>query len=515
MTTPTGKRQRRRGRKRKGNPQADAGAQATQSTNTDDPVGRGEDDESRPSDAAQQRRRAEANEQAASKPGDLFDTDVDFRALGLNENVLKGVERHGFRYPTVVQRRVIPLVLEGRDILGQSKTGSGKTAAFGLPIMHLADPAKPFEAMILVPTRELALQVAREMRELGADTGHHIVPVYGGQPIKIQANKLEKGPSIIVGTPGRVMDMHDRNLLPYKSMRFIVLDEVDRMLDIGFRDDITSILRAMPTERQTIFVSATISPEIETLARRFLHNPEKLELSASRSLTVEQVEQHYFSVEPWDKKRLLVHLLKRENPSLALVFCRTKQTVDALVEYLQRKGVESRAMHGDMYQRQRNRVMQQLRDGELTVLVCSDLASRGLDVDNITHVINFDVPDDPEQYVHRIGRTARVGRGGVAWALVTPEQGALLSAIERYANVEIPIKTYDDFKPGPVPDAVVAERELEANRRETARSGLSRSPTVPPAHTPQKADPSQFPGGVVPSAAPSRRLGGRVKTRRR
>ncbi len=370
---------------------------------------------------------------------EIFETAISFEQLGLRSELLKGIASLGFEHPTHVQATLIPVALGGRDILGQSKTGTGKTAAFGLPVLHrvLEDcPELGFGALILTPTRELAIQVAHEFRNLARFTDLRVLPVYGGQPIRVQVPKLKKGPQVIVGTPGRVMDFHHRGLLPYDKIRVAVLDEVDRMLDIGFREDIRRILGSMRHEHQTIFVSATISHEIERLARQYLNSPEKLVLTAS-SLTVSQVEQHYFPVEPWDKSRLLVHLLKHESPDLTLVFCRTKQTVDGLTDYLNRKKIPAHAIHGDMYQGKRNRVMSKLRQGQLSVLVASDLAARGLDVEDITHVINFDLPDDPEIYVHRIGRTARTGRKGIAWSFVTPDQGDLLTRIEMLTNVQI------------------------------------------------------------------------------
>jgi ATP-dependent RNA helicase DeaD len=444
---------------------------------------------------------------------DIFSSSSTFASLGLSEPLLRGVEALGFEHPTQVQAELIPPAVEGRDILAQSKTGTGKTAAFGLGMLQRLDEEASFGGLVLCPTRELAIQVAREMRDLAKFTKIRIVAIYGGQRMRQQAPKLEKKPQLIVGTPGRVMDFHRRGLIPYDQVRVAVLDEVDRMLDIGFRDDIRSILGTMKQEHQTIFVSATVSPEIDRLTRQYLDDPLELKLSQS-SLTVSQVRQHYFSVEPWDKNRLLVHLLKKEEPALTLVFCRTKQTVDGLTEYLNRKDIEAHAIHGDMYQRKRNRVMKKLREGELSVLVASDLAARGLDVDDITHVINYDVPEDPEIYVHRIGRTARAGRTGEAWSFVTPEQGGLLSEIEKLTNVEITKAEYDDFEPGPVPQQVQVARQRDEEREAAARAEHSRVPLAPPTEK-DATDPSRFPGGKVPVALPSKRMGGRVRTRRK
>jgi ATP-dependent RNA helicase DeaD len=444
---------------------------------------------------------------------DIFDTSTTFAEIGLAEPLARAVAAMGFVHPTRIQSTLIPAALEGVDLLGQAKTGTGKTAAFGLPLLQrlLAEPG-PFGALVLVPTRELAIQVTREIREFGKHTNLQAVAIYGGQPIKIQAARLEKKPAIVVGTPGRVMDMHGRGLLPYDGIRVAVLDEVDRMLDIGFRDDIRRILGSLKQHPQTIFVSATISPEIEKLARSYLRDARKIVTTAA-SLTVNQVQQHYLAVEPWDKRRLLAHLLKREKPGLAVVFCRTKRTVDTVAQYLGDKGIEAHAIHGDMFQNRRDRVMEQLRGGELSVLVASDLASRGLDVEDITHVINYDLPDDPEVYVHRIGRTARAGRSGVAWSFVCPDQGELLTSIEMLANVEIPLLDYADFAPGPVPEEVRAQRELDDQRKRHRDAAANRfAPVIPVVET---ADPSKFPGGIVPAEIPARRMGGRTRTRRR
>jgi len=444
---------------------------------------------------------------------EIFDTSVPFANFPLAEPLLRAIAKQGYEYPTKVQAEMIPIALAGKDILGQSKTGTGKTAAVALPILHMLDLQTPYAALILTPTRELAIQVAHEFRNLGQFSEARIVAVYGGQRIRIQAPKLAKEPHIIVGTPGRVMDFHRRGLLPYDRIRFAVLDEVDRMLDIGFRDDIRQILGSIRQEHQTIFVSATISAEIERLARQYLNEPEKLVLTSS-SLTVTQVKQYYFSVERWDKNRLLVHLLRREEPALTLVFCRTKSTVDALTEYLKRKDIDARAIHGDMYQGKRDRVMSKFRSGQLSVLVASDLAARGLDVDDISHVINYDLPEDPEVYVHRIGRTARTGRRGVAWSFVVPDQGSLLTSIEKLTNVQIEAADYEDFQPGPVPQEILSRRQLEEEREESVRIDQGRVPTTPPSPE-EAADPVRFPGGLVPSALPAKRMGGRLRSRRR
>jgi ATP-dependent RNA helicase DeaD len=461
--------------------------------------------------------------------GEIFDETSTFESLGLRNSVLKGCAECGFSRPTKTQAMLIPAIMSGRDILGQAKTGTGKTAAFALPLLHGLDKDKPFQALILAPTRELAIQITAEIEDLGRFTPIKSVCLFGGQAVRTQATKLQRGGNqIVVGTPGRVMDMLERGLIHFDNVRFAILDEVDRMLDIGFRDDIRKILERIKHAHQTVFVSATISPDIERLARKFMRDPEKV-VVASGSLTVSLVEQHYLTVNQWDKRRLLVHLLKHEEPALTVIFCRLKRVVDELTTLLNKHGIDAYAIHGDMPQGKRNQVMQRLRTGDLSVLVASDLASRGIDVDDVSHVINYDLPEDPEVYVHRIGRTARAGRKGIAWALVTPDQGELLTSIELLINKEIPKMEYPDFQssdPPPgwrnpderqagglrlanAPEAPEAAPKAPAITRAAAVANLA----VPPADA--KLDASKFPGGVVPTKLPPKRLFGKMPTRGR
>lgn len=448
---------------------------------------------------------------------EIFHTQTVFADLGLSPEILRGLDDLGFTRPTHIQAELIPVALTGKDVLGQAKTGTGKTAAFGLPLLQMIDSDESLAAMVLVPTRELAVQVTAELADLAKYHPVKAVTIYGGQAIKSQVDALRSGPGIVVGTPGRVMDMHQRGYLSYENMRYAVLDEVDRMLDIGFRDDIRKILGALGGKSgkrpQTIFVSATISPEIEKLARTHMRDPVKI-VTAAKSLTVSQVRQSYIAVEPWDKTRLLVHLLKHETPELTVVFCRTKRTVDLVAKAIQKAGIDAHAIHGDMFQRKRNEVMEKLRDGNLEVLVASDLAARGLDVDDISHVINFDLPEDPEVYVHRIGRTARAGRNGIAWAFVSPEQGELLTSIESLINQEIPRLDYPGFAPGPVPGEVQARRDATRKRQDAPPVTRDVQANVPTSADDQRTA-ERYPGGQIPTAAPLRRLGGKVRTRRR
>jgi ATP-dependent RNA helicase DeaD len=465
----------------------------------------------------------------AEGDSETFDTSRTFADIGLRNSVMKGIEACGFKYPTKTQGALIPAIMAGKDVLGQAKTGTGKTAAFALPLLHMLGRETPFQALILAPTRELAIQITGEIEDLGSHTPIRAVTVYGGQAVRTQADKLQRGAQIIVGTPGRIMDMLERGHLHFGNITHVVLDEVDRMLDIGFRDDIRKILEQVPGPRQTVFVSATISPEIERLARKHMRGDAEKIIVHSGSLTVNLVRQHYLPVNPWDKKRLLLHLLRHEEPALTVVFCRLKRHVDEIARGLSARGIEAHAIHGDMSQGKRNTTMKRLRDGHLSVLVASDLASRGLDVEGITHVINYDLPEDPEVYVHRIGRTARAGRGGVAWSLVTPEQGDLLTEIEKLINAEVPRLDYPDFTPSDTPPqgyrapvdsrsqglSVVhaggeAPKPPEApkavNRLEASKPTLDNVEAV-------RADPSKFPGGIVPTKLPPKLLVRGVKRR--
>ncbi len=463
---------------------------------------------------------SESSLHAVKHEADIFESTASFDSLGLSAPVLRGIHEMGFEKPTLIQAKLIPAVLAGKDVLGQAKTGTGKTAAFGLPLLSMCDPEVPFQALILAPTRELAVQIADEISELGRHGRIHVDTVMGGERIKTQASRLKKGAHIIVGTPGRIMDMAERRLYHFDNVRFAVLDEVDRMLDIGFREDIRKILDRCPKDRQTVFVSATIAGEIEKLARKFMREPEKI-VTSGASLTVSMVEQHYLSVNPWDKKKLLLHLLTHEEPAMTIVFCRLKKTVDLLAKYLADKGIDVHAIHGDMRQGKRNRVMKELRTGQLTVLIASDLASRGIDAEGVSHVINYDLPEDSDLYVHRIGRTARAGRRGVAWAFVTPAQGELLTNIEALINREIPKLDYPDFLPSAKPESwrdegpgggIVFPTGPETPK--VNRYDAAVNPEMPASGGAAATDLSRFPGGVVPTKMPPKRMMGRIPSNR-
>ncbi|QDU32828.1 DEAD-box ATP-dependent RNA helicase CshA [Poriferisphaera corsica] len=447
---------------------------------------------------------------------EIFDTSNTFEDLGLRNSVLKGIEKMGFQHPTDIQALLIPAVLSGRDVIGQAKTGTGKTAAFGLPLLHMCEQGVPMQALILTPTRELAAQICSELDQLGEFTPIRSVSIIGGMSMRKQQQAIEEGVEIIVGTPGRVMDLYGRKQINFKNMKHVVLDEVDRMLDIGFRDDIRKILSNVRCEHQTVFVSATIDPEIERLSRSFMKNDAEKLSTVSGSLTVDMVDQKYYTVEGWDKRRLLMHILKHEDPETTVVFCKTKATVQKIADYLRGRKFDVREIHGDLRQKKRNSVMNSMREGKVQVLVASDLAARGLDVEHITHVLNYDLPEDPEIYVHRIGRTARAGRRGFAWSFVTPEQGQLLTNIEILTGAHIEKLEFDEgFKPGPVPKDVLEEREREEARQKRREQDTVR--TGPRSLDGLSDDQlsAMFPGGKIPTGASKKKSGGRLRSKRR
>jgi len=350
--------------------------------------------------------------------------------------MLASLEKAAYTDPTPVQAGIIPRALAGVDVLGQARTGTGKTAAFAIPILEQVQNSKkgaPPQAIVLVPTRELAVQVRDEFDKLAHGRRIHCVPVYGGKPIRGQIAKLERGADVIVGTPGRVLDLIGRGILDLRTVRTVVLDEADRMLDIGFRPDIEKILRRCPQERQTLLLSATVAAPVERLARTYMREPEVMDFSPITK-SVDTIEQFYFTVEHEQKFDLLVRLLKREKPEQALVFCRTKRGTERIYRRLSKNFPAADMMHGDMAQTARDRVMKAFRAGEIRLLIATDVVGRGIDVSSISHIINFDIPQSSDDYVHRVGRTGRMGREGVAYTFVTTEEGGELTRIEMLIN---------------------------------------------------------------------------------
>jgi ATP-dependent RNA helicase DeaD len=356
--------------------------------------------------------------------------------LGISEVTLAAISKADYLYATPVQAGLIPRALAGVDVVGQARTGTGKTAAFVIPILDRLSPRKKSnapQALILVPTRELAVQVRGEVVKLSHGSKTACVALYGGKPVRSQIEKLQKGAHIVVGTPGRVLDLIARRALALDGLHFVVLDEADRMLDIGFRPDIEKILRNCPKERQTLLLSATVPPPIERLAKRYMQDPEMLNFS-SKDMSVDTIEQFYFTVDGHQKFDLLVRLMNRENPAQAIVFCRTKRGTDKVQMRLSKKMKNVACIHGDMPQNNRDRVMADFRANKVKVLVATDVVGRGIDVTGISHIVNYDLPQFCDDYVHRVGRTGRMGREGVAYSFVTPEEGNELTRIEMRIN---------------------------------------------------------------------------------
>ena len=361
-----------------------------------------------------------------------------FKDLGLSEPVLAALRGVGYETPSAIQEQAIPPLLAGRDVIGQAQTGTGKTAAFGLPMIEYVDPELDDEVqgLVLTPTRELCIQVTQALRVYGATRGVDVVAVFGGAPIRNQEAQLRGGGHIVVGTVGRVLDLVTRGSLQLTGCRFVVLDEADTMLDLGFLEDVEKILAATPSGRQTALFSATMPPPIRELADRYLYEPLIIEVRTS-TLTIDTVEQFQLPVETREKAAKLVEVLRAEQPEQAIVFVRTKIRCDQLFRTLRDKGMNVRALHGDLTQGQRDGVMLAFKAGRVPVLVATDVASRGLDISTVTHVINFDVPTSPDTYVHRIGRTGRVGRWGRAITFVEARQKRELEAIERHIGMSI------------------------------------------------------------------------------
>jgi len=441
----------------------------------------------------------------------------DFRSLGLSAATLAAVDRAGYETPTPVQAGLIPRALAGVDVLGQARTGTGKTASFVLPILEaVSKPGRGGSprALIMVPTRELAVQVKDEFEKLAHGSGVHCVAVYGGKPLKGQIDKLAKHPAVVVGTPGRVLDHMSRGTLRLDALEIVTLDEADRMLDIGFRPDIEKILRRCPDSRQTLLLSATVPPPVQKLATRYMRDPEIMDFSVNE-LAVETIEQRYFTVDPTRKFELLEKLLEREQPRQVIVFCRTKRGTDKIYEKLARRrarstrgrrdrgrdrepprdhdedqaaGEDVACIHGDLAQNVRDRVMRQFREGQVKILVATDVVGRGIDVSSVSHIINYDIPEFCDDYVHRVGRTGRMGREGIAFTFVSPEEGPQLTRIEiRIERLlqrdEIPGFEAFDRRAAPAPVEQVPTGGFDRAAAAKAAAEPAAEPAKPPAKT--------------------------------
>ena len=360
-----------------------------------------------------------------------------FTQLGLSEPLLAALRDVGYESPSPIQEQAIPVLLEGRDMIGQAQTGTGKTAAFGLPLLEHVDSDTPgVQALVLTPTRELCIQVTQAVRAYGARKGIDVVAVFGGAPIRSQQAQLNAGGQVVIGTVGRVLDLISRASLILHDCRYVVLDEADEMLDLGFLEDVERILRGVPGGRQTALFSATMPTEIRHLAERHLYDPVTVKVKTA-TLTVDSVEQFQLEAKPREKTEGLVRVLRAERPEQAIVFTRTKIRCDQLYRTLRDQGMNVKALHGDLSQGQRDGVMLAFKGGRVPILVATDVAARGLDITSVTHVINFDVPTSPDVYVHRIGRTGRLGRSGRAITFVEARQQREVEAIERHTGTRI------------------------------------------------------------------------------
>ena len=363
---------------------------------------------------------------------------VRFEEMGLSEEIQKAVRYMGFEEASPIQAKAIPAMISGIDLIGQAQTGTGKTAAFGIPILEKVDPKlKKLQAIVLCPTRELAIQVADEIRNLSRYMhGIKVLPIYGGQDIVKQIRSLKSGTQIVIGTPGRVMDHMRRKTMKLDFVHTVVLDEADEMLNMGFREDIEFVLSGVPEERQTVLFSATMPKPIMEITKKFQNNAKVIKVT-KKGLTVPNIEQYYYDVKPKKKEEVLSRLLDIYSPRLSVVFCNTKKQVDLLVNALLGRGYFAAGLHGDMKQEQRDRVMQGFRTGKTEILVATDVAARGIDVDEVEAVFNYDLPQDDEYYVHRIGRTGRAGREGRAFSFVSGKEVYKLKEIQRYCKTKI------------------------------------------------------------------------------
>ncbi|MCM3599960.1 DEAD/DEAH box helicase [Robertmurraya korlensis] len=373
-----------------------------------------------------------------------------FSDFGLSSELQKAVSNMGFEEPTPIQAQAIPIALQGRDMIGQAQTGTGKTTAFGVPLLEKMELQEGIQGLVLAPTRELAVQVAEELNRIGQVKGIRTLPIYGGQDINRQIRSLKNRPQIIAATPGRLIDHLDRRTIRLNNIKMVVLDEADEMLNMGFIEDIERILSDIPEERQTLLFSATMPKRIQSLAEKFMKNPELVKVKA-KEMTVTNIEQFYLETHEKQKFDVLTSLLDIESPELAIVFGRTKKRVDEVVEGLIKRGYSAEGIHGDIPQSKRDQVIRRFKDGTIEIMVATDVAARGLDISGVSHVYNFDIPQDPESYVHRIGRTGRAGKKGLAYTFVSPRELDHLKIIEQVTKkkmVKKPIPSYKDVIAG-------------------------------------------------------------------
>jgi ATP-dependent RNA helicase DeaD len=366
---------------------------------------------------------------------------LKFSELGLSDRLLTAISNSGFEEATPIQAETIPMVLKGEDVIGQAQTGTGKTAAFGLPILQNIDFDNPnVQALIISPTRELAIQTQEEVYRLGKDEKAKVQVVYGGADIRRQINALKGHPQIVVGTPGRILDHIRRHTLKLEHIKTLVLDEADEMLNMGFLDDIESIIKQTPKDRQTLLFSATMPAQIKRVGVQFMKDPHQVKIKA-KELTTDLIDQYYVRVKEYEKFDVMTRFFDVQDPEVTIVFCRTKRRVDEVSKGLEARGYKAAGLHGDLTQARRTQIMQQFKQAKIDILVATDVAARGIDISGVTHVYNYDIPQDPDGYVHRVGRTGRAGQHGVSITFATPNEMDYLREIEKLTKVRmLPLK---------------------------------------------------------------------------
>ena len=413
---------------------------------------------------------------------------MKFTSLGLSEPLLRAVSAKGYETPSPIQAQAIPAVLEGRDVLAAAQTGTGKTAGFTLPLLQLLSDSpllhrRPVKALVLTPTRELAAQVAESVMTYGKHLPLRSAVVFGGVKINPQIEKLRRGVDILVATPGRLLDLHNQRAVDLSKVEILVLDEADRMLDMGFIHDIKKILASLPRKRQNLLFSATFSKEIRQLTKGLLHNPVQVEVAA-RNTTAETVTQKIFKVDKTQKAALLIHLIKEEEWGQALVFMRTKHGANALVKKLERKGINAAAIHGNKSQGARTKTLAGFKNGEIQIMVATDIAARGLDIHQLPQVVNFELPNVPEDYVHRIGRTGRAGASGEAYSFVSSDENNNLKDIEKLLGKRLPKEALPEFEMAAVKPSNSSRPSRSSSSRPSRNSGTQGS--NPKAGTPRR-----------------------------
>jgi len=438
-------------------------------------------------------------------------TKKTFADLGVMDPILRAVADEGYTHPTPIQEQSIPVVLEGRDLLGCAQTGTGKTAAFAIPILQLMQGGKqagisPVKVLVLTPTRELAIQIGESFDTYGKNLQVRNLVIFGGVPQGAQVKALKAGPEVLVATPGRLLDLMGQNFISLKDISIFVLDEADRMLDMGFIHDVKKVVAKLPVKRQTLFFSATMPPEIQKLAASLLHRPEKVEVTPVSS-TAETIQQSLYYVDQKEKKKLLVHLLQDKRIERVLVFIRTKHGADKLVKDLHKAHISAEAIHGNKSQNARQRALSNFKNFTTRVLIATDIAARGIDIDDLTHVINFDLGDVPETYVHRIGRTGRAGNSGIAIAFCDREELDNLKGIQKLIGFQIPVVEAHPFLPA---DAEVVQFRAPRNKEVVPRANAIPAPRGQKQPGRQKRQPGHKPerkpgpGGHKPQSKPSR-----------